>query len=197
MEELSRRERRRLEREKSREERERERGRQRRARASRKAMGYGISLLVIAGIVFGVYRWATQATPGRAVPILGHQHISERAQGDIAYNSTPPTSGPHYASRAPWGIHRRPIPKPLQVHNLEDGGVLVQYRCRDCPDLIEKIEAIVNRYRDHVIAAPYPDMKPLIALTAWGRIDELEAFDEKRIVAFIEAYQGIDHHPRR
>ena len=39
-------------------------------------------------------------------------------------------------------------------------------------------------------------MKHRIALTAWGRIDTLEAFDEKRITAFIDACRGLDHHPR-
>src|SRR2546426_8859320 len=34
---------------------------------------------------------------------------------------------------------------PLQVHNLEDGGVLVQYNC-ECPELVEQLRAIVRRY---------------------------------------------------
>ena len=54
----------------------------------------------------------------------------------------------------------------------------------------------MHRYPTQVIAAPYPKMKPLIALTAWTRIDRLNKFDEKRIVRFIEAYKGIDHHAR-
>jgi hypothetical protein len=37
-------------------------------------------------------------------------------------------------------------------------------------------------------------MKPKIALTAWTRIDTLEAFDEARVTRFIETYRGIDHH---
>jgi hypothetical protein len=35
-----------------------------------------------------------------------------------------------------------------------------------------------------------------IALTAWTRMDKLTEVDEKRIVRFIEAYRGIDHHPK-
>ena len=90
-------------------------------------------------------------------------------------------------------MHTRPIPPPLQVHNLEDGGVLIQYNC-ECPDLVERLRAIVRRYDRHVILAPYPPMKSRIALTAWARIDAFEEFDEKRIVRFVEAYRGIDHH---
>jgi len=47
-----------------------------------------------------------------------------------------------------------------------------------------------------VVLAPYPPMKPKIALTAWSRIDAFDDFDERRIVRFIEAYRGIDHHAR-
>ncbi len=98
---------------------------------------------------------------------------------------------------ARWGIHTQPIPDELQVHNLEDGGVLVQYNCRDCKALIPTLEAIVSRYSDKVILAPYPQMDTRIALTAWGRIDTFDEVDEQRIVRFIQAYRGIDHHPRR
>jgi hypothetical protein len=49
-------------------------------------------------------------------------------------------------------------------------------------------------HSDRVIPAPYPDIDTLIALTAWGRIDKLDAFDEARIDRFIKAYKGLDHH---
>jgi hypothetical protein len=39
-------------------------------------------------------------------------------------------------------------------------------------------------------------MTTRIALTAWTRLDGFEEFDEKRIVRFIDAYRGIDHHKR-
>lgn len=96
----------------------------------------------------------------------------------------------------PWGIHDKPLPDELQVHNREDGGVLVQYSCRDCDTLIAKLKATVSRYPDRVILAPYPTIETRIALTAWGRIDTLDEVDEQRIVRFIEAYRGIDHHVR-
>ncbi len=123
------------------------------------------------------------------------------------YNSKPPTSGPHTHNVAKWGVYRQQIPNELQVHNLEDGGVLIQYDCKDCKDLIKKIEKLAWRYLKkakqggessrygHLIAAPYKGMDTRIALTAWTRIDKLDDFDEARIKRFIEAYVGIDHHP--
>jgi hypothetical protein len=63
-----------------------------------------------------------------------------------------------------------------------------------CPDLVDQLASIVERYDEGVILAPYPDMPYRIALTAWTRMDTLETFDEARIVTFIEAYRGVDHH---
>jgi hypothetical protein len=37
-------------------------------------------------------------------------------------------------------------------------------------------------------------MESRIASTAWGRIDRLDEYDEERIVAFIDAYRGLDRH---
>ncbi len=148
--------------------------------------------LAIAGIV--VAQWAANL-PGSPVASLGNDHIQSADQPHAPYNSDPPTSGPHLGYIAPWGIHTAPIPKELQVHNLEDGGVAVQYHCpQGCRELVRQLTAIVRRYDHQVLVAPYPEMDRTIALTAGGRIDKFDAFDEKRIVCFIEAYRGIDHH---
>jgi hypothetical protein len=127
---------------------------------------------------------------------MGNQHIGPEAVGTVTYNSTPPTSGPHLGQVAQWGVHSEPIPNELQVHNLEDGGVMVQYDCEDCDELVNQLAGVVRRYHEAVILAPYPDMPNRIALTAWGRIDAFDEFDEERIVSFIEAYAGLDHHVR-
>ena len=126
----------------------------------------------------------------------GNRHIPTLDAPHEPYNSDPPTSGPHVGYIAPWGVHTRPIPRELQVHNLEDGGVLVQYNC-DCPEVVDKLAAIVRKYDRFVILAPYPSMKSRIALTAWTRLDTMDEVDADRITRFIESYRGIDHHPAR
>ncbi|MGC9467401.1 MAG: DUF3105 domain-containing protein [Anaerolineae bacterium] len=163
-------------------------------RRSRRSNRLTFALFIAAAVIaFGLLVYdAVRPRPGLAMPDLGNQHIAYPETA--TYNSYPPTSGPHYTSLARWGIHTEPIPNELQVHNLEDGGIMVQYNCPDgCPDLVAQLADVVERY-DHVILAPYPDMESRIALTAWGRIDRLESFNEGRIVRFIEAYQGLDHH---
>ncbi|MCC7355051.1 MAG: DUF3105 domain-containing protein [Anaerolineae bacterium] len=159
----------------------------------------GIALLAL--VVFLVARSAfAPAAPGTGefVQSLGNAHPWGNALPDPpynGYNSVPPTSGPHMGGLAPWGVHDQPIRNESQVHNLEDGGVGVQYWCPEgCPDLVKKLATIVQRYPTQIFMAPYPGLDKRIALTAWTRIDKLDEFDEARIVRFINAYRGIDHH---
>jgi hypothetical protein len=158
----------------------------------------GIAILVGAGYwAYGI--WA-KPNIGDFVPSLGNRHIAQAEVGLITYNSDPPTSGPHLPVIARWGIHDQPILKELQVHNLEDRGVAVQYNCpqdtEECKSLAQKLAEVVKPY-DNILLAPYPAMSHKIALTAWTRIDKFNEFDEKRIIRFIESYLGIDHHPRK
>jgi hypothetical protein len=146
------------------------------------------------------------------VPLLGNRHLVSPGTPHEPYNSNPPTSGPHVRWVAPWGVHTVPIPLEVQVHNLEDGGVVVQYNCpAPCPDLIAKLDALTKRPEllaiprarvnaqgppaIRLVVAPFPMMKSAIALTAWGRIETLDHYDDASIMRFIKAYIGIDHHP--
>ena len=150
--------------------------------------------LLVAIVAFLAIRDAANQ-PGERIRDMGNLHIEEGEASPIAYNSTPPTSGPHYGSLAEWGVHSEPIPDELVVHNLEDGGVAIWYDCPDgCDDLVDQLESAVNSYREGVLLAPYPGMGSQIALTAWTRIDKFDEFDERRVTRFINAYLGDDHH---
>ena len=164
--------------------------RQRRQRALRIGL-----IAVVVAISGGLLAWQNlRPAYGEKVTDLGNQHLAEGQTFD-AYNTRPPTSGPHYNSKAPDGIHAEPIADELQVHNLEDGAVIIQYDCPGgCDELVAQLAELVSRYPSELILAPYPEMESRIALTAWGRIYRLEDFDEERIISFIDAYRGIDHH---
>ncbi|MBI2883590.1 MAG: DUF3105 domain-containing protein [Candidatus Methylomirabilis oxyfera] len=150
----------------------------------------------IAAVLFIVGYWGygkmTEKVSWTTVPILPSPHVPPGTPHS-PYNSDPPTSGPHTPGLAQWGVHSEPVPKEMQVHNLEDGGVVIQYSCQDCPDLVKQLTMIAERY-DHIILAPYIELDRKIALTAWGSIDKFDEFDEARIVTFIKAHIGIDHH---
>lgn len=170
------------------------------SRAERRRRAWIVGGIVAAVVAAGVGYLAYQSAanlPGTPMPDQGNLHIQSAAEPHVPYNSDPPTSGPHLPYLAPWGVHTQPIPRELQVHNLEDGGVAVQYNCpTGCPDLVERLTRIVARHERQVLLAPYPGMKHRIALTAWTRIDAFDEFDEGRIERFIRAYKGIDHHKR-
>jgi hypothetical protein len=166
-------------------------------RQRRRLLGVGVAALVVVLGVAGGWLYArSRPAPGEFVPSLGNAHIATPETPHQPYNSDPPTSGPHLGYIAPWGVHTRPIPKELQVHNLEDGGVAVQYRPACADRVLDRLKTIVGRYPDHVLLAPYPGLDRCIALTAWTRLDKLDDVDEGRIVRFIDAYRGIDHHAR-
>jgi hypothetical protein len=171
----------------------------RREERGRQIMRLAFAALLLLALGYGGY-WAygriTARVTWQEFPSLGNEHISSPSVPHIPYNSDPPTSGPHTPYLARWGIHGQSVPKEEQVHNLEDGGVVIQYDCPDgCPELIEKLSAIASRY-ERLILAPYPGMDKRIALTAWRRLDKFDEFDEQRIARFIGAHIGIDHHPR-
>ena len=151
--------------------------------------------LILPGLNLNFTSGGSEGSQGERVPIQGTAHIGV-GQSHPSYNSTPPTSGWHYESPAPWGIYTSPLVDEIQVHNLEHGGIIVQYNCPDgCEELVQQLTDIVNRYQSHVILAPYANMDTSIALTAWGWIDKLEDFDEERIADFINGH--IDRGPER
>ncbi len=166
-------------------------------RRQRQRLGWvavALGVVLVAGAGGWLYARVREPLPGQPVPSLGNDHIATPESPHVPYNSDPPTSGPHLGYIAPWGVHTRPIPKELQLHNLEDGGVAVNYKPQCADRVLEPLKAIVGRYKDHVLLAPYPGLDTCIALTAWARIDKFDQLDERRVVRFIDAYRGIDHH---
>lgn len=134
------------------------------------------------------------AKPGEGVSQQPSPHIADVNSPHEGYSTDPPTSGPHVNKILLWGVSTTPLVKEKAVHNLEDGGVIINYR----PDLdkasISRIEDIARSYDTDVLMAPYPGLSNPVVLTAWGRIDRLTSLDEGRIKRFVDAYRGKDHH---
>ncbi|MCB0108728.1 MAG: DUF3105 domain-containing protein [Caldilineaceae bacterium] len=144
-------------------------------------------------------------------PMQGNNHIANNEQSPVPYRSTPPTSGPHYPNIAPWQVYDEPWRYEQLLHNLEDAGVVIYYQCPEgCPALLQELRDLVQPYIDggrHVLVAPndpswtapdgkalHQDMGATIAVAAWRRLLKLDEFDADRITAFIDAFEGIDHH---
>jgi len=143
----------------------------------------------VARIQFQLERSAKDK-PGKYVEIQEAKEI-QPGEGHPAYNTTPPTSGWYWREEAPWGIHNEPIPDEVQVYNLLRGGILIQYGPEADAELIAKLEELAKAQGanyNKLILAPYPKLDFKIALTAWGRIDKFDEFDEERIIRFIEEW---------
>lgn len=132
--------------------------------------------------------------PGEAVEIMAYPHISERAAADVVYNSNPPTSGPHFSASVAPGIYQSYLPPGLTVHSLEHGRVVIHYRTGTPDDVVGRLESIAKRYAPNIVLTPNPEIDTSIALTAWGRIDKLDHYDEDRITSFVEQLSSRHNH---
>ncbi|MCZ7542079.1 MAG: DUF3105 domain-containing protein [Anaerolineae bacterium] len=172
--------------------------RNRSARAARERrrrlfwIGGVVTVAVVALALVALTRASDDAAPGVSMPIQGQQHI-QPGEAHPPYNSDPPTSGWHYEAPLPTGFYEEPAPDEQLVHNLEHGHVVISYDCDrldDCEAVKGQLRGIFDRYDGwKVTAVPRTNADAAIALTAWGRIDKLESYDEGRITAFIDAWR--------
>ena len=128
------------------------------------------------------------------------------------YNSFPPTSGIHFDRTAKWNIYTSPIPQIALVHNLEHGGVVVQYGNKVPRATVGKIAAWYDKNSNGLIVAPLPTLGDKIALTAWneppysgppvnaghGYVETCTTFDESTYTSFIteHRYKGGERFPK-
>lgn len=132
--------------------------------------------------------------PGTAVPILDSPHISPARARLVHYDSLPPTSGPHFAVTVATGIYTDPIPEGLTVHAMEHGHVVIQYAPALPTAQVDALTGIARHYGADVVLAPYPKLHNGIAVTAWGRIEQLDHYDHDRIATFVERLRNrYDH----
>lgn len=141
------------------------------------------------------------------VPLEGGvTHVEELPEG-FAYNSVPASQGPHHPQWLRWGIYDEPVPEINVVHNLEHGGITVQYGFDVPGDIVEQILAWYGEDSNAVIVAPYEALGAEIALAAWtvedldqsveevyrsseGNVLRCDGFDEAAFDDFRENYRG-------
>ncbi len=122
---------------------------------------------------------------GQEIEIQTGSHIPE-GQAHDPYNSNPPTSGPHYAQPANWGVYTTVMTDEQVIHNLEHGGIWITYKDLD-QDSINRLDEIARRNSSSVVLSPRPTGEAKISIASWGRLDKLESVDQQRISDFIKA----------
>ena len=160
------------------------------------AIGAGIATVVVAAIAAQVLLEANR--PGEKFASLGNVHLLSLNSPHVPYNSDPPTSGPHMPSLAPWGSHFEPQPDEYVIHNMEDAGVVLWYDMGTPEENAERVAQLeeVSRGYNRIIIVPRENLGSQYVLTAWQRLQRFHDIDEEGMRRFIDAYEGIDHHPR-
>jgi hypothetical protein len=131
------------------------------------------------------------------------RHVTSLPKG-FKYNTNPPTSGPHNPVWIVWGMYDEPIDRLRSIHNLEHGGIVIQYGPK-APD--GTVESLSDFYRDDpngVVVAPLPSLGNKISLAAWtfdlGRLNErgyegeghlaiMPRFDEDVFRSFVDEFR--------
>lgn len=157
--------------------------------------GKGLAVLfVFVLIVGGIFFWIQRSFVASGVDYskqyenLGQDHI-KIGEAHKAYNSNPPSSGPHYEEPAQEGYYDAELPDEQLVHNLEHGDIWIAYHPRisqEMKDALKQFDA------SKVIITPRAKNDTDIALVAWTRVDafniENGKIDRARIEDFIKRY---------
>jgi uncharacterized protein DUF3105 len=127
------------------------------------------------------------------------------------WNSSPPTSGPHWGAPAIWDFYDSPVLLVQTTHNLEHGGVVIHYG-PDVPQAeVDKLRGFYNDDPNGLVVAPLASNKDKITLSAWtvpdsavgtkdrgrGWLARCSKFDKDAFSAFIDVhrYKGPERLP--
>lgn len=127
-------------------------------------------------------------------PSEGAEHVPRGTE--IAYETMPPTSGPHYDQTASAGFYSERPPLGELVHSLEHGAVIIYYDSAELnPEAQESLERFADTHTgtwQSVIVVPTPVEDPAapFVLTAWRHKLSLESYDRDVVQAFLAEYLG-------
>ena len=137
----------------------------------------------------------------RAYPGLPAKHTDD-LELRPKYNSFPPTSGTHYLRPAKFNLYTFELPQLAVVHNLEHGGVAVQYGSKVSEATVAEIEKWYLRDTNALLVAPLAALGKRIALTAWtapqdkgagdpghGYVAMCSRFDATAFTAFVKQHR--------
>jgi hypothetical protein len=133
----------------------------------------------------------------RVDALPGEHSILQPGGTSRKWNTDPPTSGPHYAVAAIFGIYDEPLEPARLVHNLEHGGIFILYGDDVPGETVDQLRSFYNEHQTGTIMAPLPKLGNEFALGAWnfeeGSADaylaKCEQFDENAVSTFLRAFQ--------
>jgi hypothetical protein len=169
-------------------------------------------VLAVAGVLaLAVLALGVSATPAGVLAaacktaVYPGQPVKHTNNIDLkpTYNSFPPTTGTHFQYPAKFNLYTFALPQLVVVHNLEHGGVAIQYGRKVPKTTVARIKAWYLKDTNALIVAPLPALGTKIALTAWnakpyegstpdpgnGYVATCTRFDEKEFTAFVKAHR--------
>ena len=128
---------------------------------------------------------------------LEASHVAELPD-DYEYNSIPATSGLHNNQTAIWNLYDEPVPQINYVHNLEHGGVVVQYGSEVPDTAVTQIAGWYQEDTNGLIVAPLaeelqeedPELADKVVLTSWTHMMTCTSFDEGAFDDFVDDFRG-------
>lgn len=131
-----------------------------------------------------------------AEELPGEHSVTDPGGRSDDWNTDPPTTGPHYAVAAIFGIYEEPLEQARVLHNLEHGGIFIQYGDAVGAESVDRLRDFYNRRKNGTIMAPLPRLGNEFAMGAWvadgdgaGYLAKCNEFDEEAVSAFFDAFQ--------
>jgi Protein of unknown function (DUF3105) len=130
-------------------------------------------------------------------PALEATHVQELPD-DYEYNSIPATSGLHNPQTAIWNLYDQPVPQINYVHNLEHGGMVIQYGSEVSDADIASLADWYQQDTRGLIVAPLseemeeedPALADKIVANSWTHSMRCTTFDESAFDDFSDDYRG-------
>jgi hypothetical protein len=181
------------------------------------AMGVAALVVVAAGIGYALLGGgSSSASSGEALKLLesagctvttvkslpsGDHSVLTPGGTSKKWNTSPPTNGPHYQTPAIWGSYTEPLLAAQVVHNLEHGGIFIQYGPGVPAATVGQLRTFYDAHQNGTLLAPLPSLGSKVALGVWtttsasspnsgsAHLAKCSTFDEKAYAAFFKAYQ--------
>lgn len=122
----------------------------------------------------------------------GAEHVPEDTE--TSYETSPPTSGPHYPAPYADGAFLNTPPRERFLHTLEHSRILIQYQ----PDLPEEEQLLLKGVFEEdpggMMLFPFEDMPHQVAVTAWQQMlacDEWSPEIVDAVRAFRDEFRGL------
>jgi len=132
---------------------------------------------------------------GNEIVEQGRNHISQGSKDHGPYNSSPPTSGPHWPTPAECKIYDDQVPDEAAIHSLEHGAIWITYKDKNDGELVNKLKDLVSKNPSKVLLSPREANDSTIALASWARLLKVEEFDGEQINNFIKSNRNTGPEP--